>query len=311
MLRRCRCVVVFGCKYMPCFHPVESYQKANRSVVFGKLAGPGFDRGLRLPCGQCIGCRLRRSAMWAVRCVHEMRMHDYSSYVTLTYNDEHVPHDGSLCYRDFQLFMKRFRKVYPHVRYYMCGEYGDENGRPHFHAIIFGHFFRDRCYWMQSPSGSALYTSAELSRFWPFGFVTVGDVSFESAAYVARYVMKKVTGDAAFEHYKRVTPDGEVLWLRPEFTRMSLKPGIGATWFEKYGKQVYPRDEVIVGGRKMPPPRYYDQLLERVCPERLDWVKADREIRGMKYIDDNTFERLADREKVAAAGMSFKLRGKV
>lgn len=296
---------------MPCFHPVDSYQDGNRRVFFGKTVRGDVYRTLRLPCGQCIGCRLRRSAQWAVRCVHESRMHDYSSYITLTYDDDHVPHDGSLTYRDFQLFMKRFRKDFPDVRYYMCGEYGEENGRPHFHAIIFGHFFRDRVFYKYSPSGAPLFTSAELARYWPFGFSSVGDCTFESAAYVARYVMKKVNGDKADEHYRRVTEDGEVIWLKPEFTHMSLKPGIGATWFSKYGKQVYPRDEVVVNGRKMGPPRYYDQLLSRIDPEMVDVLAIAREHRALKFVDDNTLERLAAREIVAAAGMSFKLRSKV
>lgn len=300
---------------MPCFHPNDAYQDGKRRLFFGRVVRGDVYRTLKLPCGQCVGCRLRRSAQWAVRCVHESRMHEFSSYVTLTYDDKYLPYDGSLQYKGehgFQRFMKRVRRRFGNnVRFYMGGEYGDENGRPHFHAILFGVFFRDRKFHMYSPSGAPLYTSAELSRLWPFGFVTVGDVTFESAAYVARYVMKKVNGDAAFEHYKRVTSDGEVIWLKPEFNKMSLKPGIGAPWFEKYGKQVFPRDEVVVGGRKMGVPRYYDQLLDRIDPEGFDYVRIDREIRAMEFQADNTPERLAVREIVACAGLSFKVRGKV
>lgn len=296
---------------MPCFHPIDAYQDGSRRVSFGKVVRGDVYRTLRLPCGQCIGCRLRRSAQWAVRCVHESRMHAWSSYVTLTYNEESVPYDGSLTHRDFQLFMKRLRKRCGDVRYYMCGEYGEENGRPHFHAIIFGYFFRDRRYFKTSDSGCAVYTSKELDSLWPHGFASVGDVTFESAAYVARYVMKKINGPLAFEHYKRVTPDGEVIWLKPEYTHMSLKPGIGSTWFAKYGGQVFPRDEVVVNARKMPPPRYYDQLLDRIDPEEVEYIKIARENRALQFVDDNTIERLAVREAVAAAGMSFKLRSKV
>lgn len=271
---------------------------------------------LVIACGQCIGCRLERSRQWAMRCVHENQMHDFSSFITLTYDDENVPVDYSLRYVDFQLFMKRLRArvtrarqrmTLTDVRFYMCGEYGDL-GRPHFHALLFGVFFNDRKFWRLLPSGSNLYTSDELDSLWPYGFTSIGDVTFESAAYVARYVVKKITGPAAFEHYKRVSPDGEVYWVVPEFTHMSLKPGIGAAWFDKFRKEVYPSDRVVIRGREMRPPRYYDRLVESCSDVEIDFVRLEREHDAMKHVLNNMPVRLAVRERCSRARLLFKKR---
>lgn len=262
-----------------------------------------------------------------MRCVHESKMHDFSSFITLTYDEEHVPADKSLRYRDYQLFMKRLRTRVTRarsagivadqevlrddsagVRFYMCGEYGGEHGRPHFHACLFGVYFPDRVPWKSLPSGSTLFRSEELASLWPYGFSSVGDVTFESAAYVARYVMKKITGEAAAEHYKFVDENGEVFWRTPEFTRMSLKPGIGATWFDKYKQEVFPNDEVYLRGQMMRPPRFYDDLLKRLTPEALDWIKIEREHAALKHELNNTPERLRVREVCANAKLQFKKR---
>lgn len=257
-------------------------------------------------------------------------MHDFSSFITLTYDNEHVPPDKSLRYEDYQLFMKRLRTRVTRarnlnvvadntvlrdetsgVRFYMCGEYGGEYGRPHFHACLFGVYFPDRVLWKRMPSGASLFRSEELASLWPYGFSSVGDVTFESAAYVARYVMKKITGEAASEHYKFVDDNGEVFWRTPEFTRMSLKPGIGATWFDKYKREVYPNDRVVVRGQVMKPPRYYDVLQEKISAESMDWIKIEREVQAMKFELNNTPERLRVREIVANARLQFKKRSLV
>ena len=182
-----------------------------------------------------------------MRCVHEAKFHDVSCFVTLTYDDEHLPVGGTLVYRHFQLFMKRLRKSFPKARFFMCGEYGDNTSRPHYHAVLFGVDFRDRVPHARSGSGEVVYASALLSRLWQLGFASVGDFTFESAAYVARYVLKKVTGDLAAEHYRSVDlATGEIVDRVPEFCHMSLKPGIGARWFEQYyDSDVRVRDSII------------------------------------------------------------------
>lgn len=291
---------------MPCFHPVPAYKPdQGGSIIFHERANYS---PIEIKCGQCLGCRLERSRQWAVRCMHENQMHAMSSFVTLTYNDEDLPNDNSLRYSDFQKFMRRVRRKFPDARFYMAGEYGEENFRPHYHALLFGVHFVDRIHWRQSPAGFELYRSKLLDSLWPLGNAEIGNVTFESAGYVARYVMKKVTGNRANDHYQRVSPEGEIYWLVPEFNRMSLKPGIGATWFEKYKKEVYPVDYVIVNGNKCRPPKYYDKLLEMDSSFLVDEVGYERYKMSLRLADDNTPDRLRAREIVAAAGLSFKKR---
>lgn len=289
---------------MPCYHPMKAMRSSSGVVV---LPSSATIHNLLLPCGQCHGCRLERSRQWAIRCMHEASLHDDNCFITLTYSDEHCPTDGGLHHKDFQRFMKRLRKYFApaKIRFYMAGEYGGKFGRPHFHAILFGINFADREPWQKSPSGSLLYRSALLERLWPFGYSSLGDVTFESAAYVARYVMKKVTGDLAKAAYEVVATDtGEVIDRRPDYNAMSLKPGIGADWFKKFKSDVFPHDRVVVDGSETKPPRYYDKLLKRVDPDAFDTIKMLRAIDNADKYADNTPDRLAAKEAVSIAATS-------
>ena len=291
---------------MPCFHPLDAWQCSNGDVVFvDNLRRNDIVRSLSLPCGRCVGCRLERSRQWAVRCMHESSLHMFNSFVTLTYDDDHLPEFNSLNYKHYQDFMKRLRKRFDGVRFYMCGEYGEDFSRPHYHAILFNCFFADRKKHSTGDSGATIFTSETLNNLWPYGFASIGDVTFESAAYVARYVMKKVTGDAAEEHYSTVDPlTGEILCRVPKFNRMSLKPGIGAEWIKRYNKDVYPRDVVIARGHESKPPRYYDKFLQSFDADKLEDVKFSRYNRAMLNVEDSFPERLAVREEVTKARIS-------
>lgn len=286
---------------MPCYHPLVAYQTDSGDVVFSERGK--IRRSLTLPCGQCVGCRLERSRQWAVRCMHESSMHLDNSFITLTYDDDHVPNDYSLNYRHFQLFMKRVRRnLNARVRFYMCGEYGETYSRPHYHACLFGFRPDDLYPWRMSGAGFQLYRSPMLERLWPRGSVEVGDVTFESAAYVARYIMKKVTGSHAESHYEMVDGvTGEVFTRVPEFTRMSLKPGIGATWYAKYQSEVFPLDRVVVRGVECKPPRYYSNLLKSTPGYLSDDVEYSRYLKALKLADDNTEDRLYVKEEVCKA----------
>lgn len=292
---------------MPCYHPLRAYKTASGEVVFLERSKYDIVAQLSLPCGQCIGCRLERSRQWAMRCMHEASCHSRSSFATLTYDEKNLPVRGMLDYPAFQKFMKRLRKV-AQVRFFMCGEYGPLDWRPHYHACIFGFDFPDRKYWSRMDSGSKLYRSDLLERLWPFGFSTVGDVTFESAAYVARYCVKKVNGQGADAHYKRVDKDGEYS-LPPEFAHMSLKPGIGSAWFDKWKGDVYTHDYVIVNGVKCKPPKYYDRIFGDIDPDRLEEIKFKRETDGRARYEDNTEERLAVREICQRARCNLLYRG--
>lgn len=287
---------------MPCYHPWKAYQTSSGEIIFSER-GADIVRTLELPCRQCIGCRLERSRQWAVRCMHEAQMHEQNCFITLTYSNEHIADNQSLNYRDFQLFLKRLRKHFggKKIRFYMCGEYGETFTRPHFHACLFGIDMPDREPINKLASGSKIFESKILTKIWGKGHTTVGAVTFESAAYVARYVMKKVTGDLAQPHYTFVDRWGEIHERTPEFNRMSLKPGIGANWLERFSKDVYPSDEVIANGHASKPPRYYDKIFEKNHPEIIEDIKYQRYLDSLDRKEDNTRERLEVREIVVKA----------
>lgn len=289
---------------MPCYRPLTAYQRPSGDVVWVERGD--IVRTLSLPCGQCIGCRIERSRQWATRVMHEASLHEDNCFVTLTYDDEHVP--VGLVYSDFQKFVKRLRRcISPlRVRFFACGEYGEEFSRPHFHCAFFGYAFRgDRVVWKKTGGGFMVDRSAELERLWTFGFSSVGELTFESAAYIARYVVKKVTGRNADKHYQRVDKEtGEIVWLEPEFIHMSLKPGIGGRWFERFSKEVFPLDRVVVRGVPCKPPRFYDVLYGRVDLAGLIDVKEQRVERAVAR-GDNSEDRLKVKEVVTDARVRF------
>lgn len=292
---------------MPCFAPITAFygtekgKTGKRQIVFNhQSAFSGVP--LKLPCGQCIGCRLEKSRQWAMRCVHENRMHEESCFLTLTYDDKCLPKGNTLVKRDLQLFMKRLRKAYADkvIRFYACGEYGETTLRPHYHLLLFGVRFEDQKLYKRSKSGEHIYTSEIVRRLWPNGHNAIGDVTFDSAAYVARYCMKKVTGDAAVEHYLSVDENtGEIYERSSEFTNMSRRPGIGMQWFEKFGEHAYQFDTVIMNGKEVRPPRYYDGKFELLDSVHYNVVKSKRRRAAAKHKDDNTPERRIVREVVA------------
>lgn len=263
---------------MPCYHPMPAVRMSDGSVKFISRNKRGVEGSLELPCGQCIGCRLERSRQWAIRCLHEASLHESNAFITLTYDESNLPPGGTLVYRDFQLFMKRLRKVAGKVTFYVGGEYGEDLSRPHFHACIFGYDFPDKVYLKKASDGSKLFTSKLLEKLWPAGMSCTGNVTFASAAYIARYCVQKVNGDGAKSHYETVTEDGEVIQRLPEFNHMSLKPAIGKRWLERFQSDVYPRDYVVVNGVRCKPPAYYDTLFEKENPGVFSELVAQREL---------------------------------
>lgn len=297
---------------MPCTRPRQAWFKVGGGITF-KMADAYTDRPLTFKCDQCGHCRLRRKREWALRAMHEMQMCDEACFITLTHSPDRLPEDRSVRLEDWQEFIKRLRKQTGKsgIRYLACGEYGKAGPgqHPHYHAVLFGHDFADRTYFGKS-NGYPIYISQELSKAWQYkGFVTIGQVSFDSCAYVAGYVMKKVTGDQASEHYLEGKIDdetGEVFPVLPEFAAMSRRPGLGADWFERYYKDVFPSDFVVHAGKKYPVPRYYDKLLERKDPEMWDAVRKERIRAAVAAEDELTYERLRTKEKVLEAKMVEK-----
>lgn len=305
---------------MPCFFPLRGFRN-----VFPEASGKYRITGIRarsredptppgccavdLPCGQCIGCRLDYSRKWAVRVMHEASMYPDNCFITLTYDDKNLPEFGDLDKSAFPKFFKRLRKKYgAGPRYFHCGEYGDSFGRPHYHACIFNFDFRDRELFSEK-NGTRLFISADLAKLWPFGFSTVGDVTFDSAAYVARYVLKKVTGKESASHYTVLDPFTGELHERPkEYLTMSRRPGIGRSWFDKFRTDVYPDDFIIANGKKIKPPRYYDSLFEHSDTVVMNEIRERRANLSYANKDDNTLSRLSVRAEVADGKLNLTKR---
>lgn len=301
-------VAVFGCRPVPCYFPLRAW-RAREPSPSGKYpltwdVKKGWeDLPVSVPCGRCVGCRLERSRQWAVRCVQESLCHEENCFITLTYRDDNLPPGGTLVKSDFQLFMKRLRKRFNdrQIRFFHCGEYGKKLSRPHYHAILFGFDFPDKAYYA-TKGGNKLYTSAILSggshALWPHGYAVIGEATFDSAAYVARYCLKKVNGKDAEAHYQ-----GKVA----EYVTMSRggrkkgPGGIGAEFYRRFRSDVYPRGYTVVRGIKMAPPKFYDGMYEADEPEDFRRMKVDRAARSLS--PENEHERLLVRRKVLLSRM--------
>ena len=272
---------------MACYHPLDGWPAKGGGVTFRRSLAV-LNQRVQIACGQCSGCRLERSRQWAVRCMHEKHTTPKCSFVTLTYRDSSLPPRGSLVTKDWQDFAHRLRKRVGPFRFFHCGEYGGKRGRAHLHAIIWGHSFEeDRQYLETTDQGHRLDTSQLLDSIWGHGDRNpIGEVTFKSSAYVARYIMAKQTGKKAELHYGQVVDKatGEVTpYKKPEYVTMSLKPGIGHAWIHKYMDEVYPRDELIIRGKRCRPPTYYDQQYEA---------------RRIKEGHANTYNRTTERLRV-------------
>ncbi len=320
---------------MPCFSPLKGWKSASTGGLSFKKAESAGTK-MEVACGSCLGCRLDYSRMWAMRIVHEASLYelgDGSSFITLTYRDEDVPEGWSLTPKgasDFQLFMKRLRRASEQkIRFFMVGEYGELCrhsrpglevkaddchfccvGRPHYHAILFGKTFEDLEVCGEGRD-VVYYTSKTLERIWGLGFVQVGEVTMQSAAYTARYCLKKVTGDDALLFYQNIDPDGEVHVVQPEYATMSTgrKPeyGIGARWFEKYKNDCFPSDEVPVPGLGVLPkvPRYYTDKFAEFNPEMLEQVKENRKRFRLDNLEEYSPERLKSKYIVKKRQVEF------
>jgi hypothetical protein len=307
---------------MPCYEPVPALLRVDRDgrrrLVFSSV---GVGQGITLPCGYCLGCRLERARQWAVRIMHESKMHSENSFITLTYDEKHLPAGGTLSVEDCQLFLKRLRdRISPvRIKFFLCGEYGESMGRPHYHAIVFGYGFPDRKLYSRSKDVST-WTSLLLSETWGLGSTRLGSVSWDSALYVANYATKKVRTNKAAEEQR-------LAGRKPEFLLMSRggrskgSVGIGGTWLEKFHTDVFPSDQCIVRGRAVRPPLYYYRWLEARNPSAAARVRLAREKyasnlekvvlasgREMMVSPSRNARRLKMSETIARAKLALKMR---
>lgn len=297
---------------MACYHPLKAFDIGNKTekglpsykitsyeTTLYQADGNEYP-WIEIPCGRCIGCRLAYSRMWADRCVAEATLHEESWFLTLTYDNEHLPymikdhetgeiHDlPSLDKRDCQLFMKRLRKNYKYdnkIRFYLAGEYGSIRFRPHYHVIAFGLKLDDIELWKKTDLGFPLYKSEFIDSVWQQGMTAVAEVTWETCAYTARYIMKKQTGEAA-EVYK---DNG----IQSEFTLMSNKPGIGKEFLEKNKLDFLRHGEVNIstpkGGLKVKSTKYFDKWLDLEYPEERKEIKE----KNTKIMQDKKKHKLA------------------
>lgn len=311
---------------MVCFHPITAIYPAvedkdgKRRLMFSGdfLQNSGFDvdftkpvqcddNGIiggftvKIPCGKCIGCRLDYSRMWAIRSVHESMSHSNNTFVTLTFNDEHLPDDRSLHKGEIQSWLKRFRKRFGNnIRYMVCGEYGSKTERPHYHIIFYNFKFPDMKFWT-TRRGQIYYRSDILESLWtdpwskePRGYCVIGDVSFESSAYVARYVTKKLDGYLGESKYNG---------REKEFLSMSRMPGLGYDFFMNNYEDIYNHGYILLPNKhKAPIPRYYDYLLSITDEDMFNRYKLDKRqfmVNNLFNEDiDSTRERLLVREEL-------------
>lgn len=315
---------------MPCTNPLQAWKYGTHPSGKQKLVfkDPECESAevQWVPCGKCEDCRIAYSRDWATRVFHELQINPLGCFLTLTINNASMVtkgfnHDGkyyppySVYKRSLQLFLKRLRKeisyvqdnkrVYQNFKYLGCGEYGESYHRPHYHLVLMGYDFPDKKLWQVGNNGNPLYRSSILEKCWPYGHSTIGEASWQSAAYIARYTLKKRKGPGSYTRINKET--GEMYEVRPEFVLMSK--GIGKDWWKKY-KSDTDKDYIIVDRDKtVRIPRYYDKLRERHDPESLEEIKLQREIAAKEYQEEDDDSRKLARATVKKAQVKMLKRG--
>jgi len=367
---------------MPCYHPITAYKPRDGGKLEFTSSKVDADE-IQIPCGQCRGCRRKRSRDWALRCVHEIRAHTFNCFITLTYNDQHLPRDAGLNHQHFADFISRLRaalhreirreghtdaydgdrrtdqsaekerarqqhaswkskaaeRLLPsrplrgaegrggektkqfqydlneisntqpsrrkqraarrlHVGYYMCGEYGERNGRPHYHAILFGIDFADRQFHTMR-NGNRIDTSKTLEKLWGMGFASVGGATYESARYISEYIIKRLR-DGKKTRLQTDLETGEVREVPKEYNAMSKRPGVGSGYLRKHGEYLA-HGWVIHNSSKIPPPRYYDKWFSKYNPHQWEALQHQRYLLQKLHQEHHTPERLAVQELVDRA----------
>lgn len=302
---------------MSCFYPLPaSRNRESERVFIGRhlpAAAGESPELMGLPCGVCVGCRADKARAWAIRCMHEAQLYDANRFVTLTYDEAHLPVSLSLEYSDFQLFMRRLRKkvrgvnpspagTFP-VRFFVAGEYGEKYKRPHWHAILFNTYFADEVRLVNGTS-----RSTTLESIWQRGNVVIGDVTPQSASYVAGYTLNKRYGRGSEDYYEDVVNpiSGEVFTRRKEFCQMSRDPGIGSWWFDRFSMDLFPNDTAVHSGRPHKVPSYYwRKFKETGNPEVVERIAEGRRQRAARV---PYTENYAERRNVRAAVLDARMR---
>lgn len=311
---------------MPCYHPIRGWLgRDGKFTTNSKKTWIDKREEVQIACGQCLGCKLEYSRQWAIRCQHEMRFHYENSFITLTYDDEHLPKKG-VNKKDCQDFIKRLRyhvendKDYQErlinyrardsnplveagIRYFLSSEYGDKTLRPHYHAIIFGYTPNDLVLYNQGGSGCKVYLSQSLSEIWGKGNVLVGEsCNFETAAYIARYVVKN------FEQKELMNGIFFKVFSK-NFVLSSRRPALGYRYFEKNLEQLKRLDKVLIReGLRVNPARYYDRKMKELDSVAFDKIKDKRKSLIKEESESIFYHRMENKEQITEQKI-FKERG--
>lgn len=283
---------------MPCYKPYLGFQSPSGKVYFKPDKLQQWPM-IPIPCGKCLGCRLEYSRQWAIRCMKEASLHQDNCFITITYDDKFLPKKG-LCKKDIQDFLKNLRRQIGYhnlacsetgLRYFLCGEYGSKTCRAHYHAILFGFHPRDLVE-VGYNNGYTVYISPFLTNVWGKGNVIVGEsVSFESCAYIARYIMKQYEkkGDSSYDEFYKI--------FNKDFILCSRRPAVGYQFFENNQREIERLDKVLIRpGVVALPPRYFSRKLKEINPEKYEEIKQRR----IDNAPDETLERCMKRLHAAA-----------
>jgi hypothetical protein len=288
---------------MPCTNPILAYRKTNGAINFMRKSdydAPHANKML-MPCGKCIICLRNKAKSWMLRMANEAKMHEQNCFITLTFEDEHLPKHGSLRLEDPQKFLKRLRKYLEKdwhmvdgvktskipckIKYFYCGEYGDQHQRPHYHLCIFGWAPHDMQIFSQKKSGDQ-FTSQTIAKIWTQGFHTVSDFTDATGAYTAYYMVKE---NIFFDltPYDAIDPDtGEEIKRMPPFQRMSRRPGLGTTFYHKYKEEIINNGSYI-NGQSVPVPQAYLNILRKEDEEKYKVLKTNRENKSIQLAKQN------------------------
>lgn len=318
---------------MPCFRPHVAwrYLPEKRQLVFGEhphLGSADWEMQLT-PCRECIGCEDAAARDWATKCYCESKLHDRNCFLTLTYDQAHVPPHRMLRKRDVTLFIKRLRKHFAPVRlrYFYVGEYGTRTWRPHYHLCGFGFDLDDKKAYGKSKGGFPLYESATLDRLWGMGKCTVQDMTAETAYYAAGYCTKKrdphkTTTEADQAKWvpkkerARVcidTDTGEKYRYVPEFHEASTRPtALGIGFLERYPLDVWTAQGIVLpDGHINPIPQSFLAKIQQWCEDDYNALKDARREKALQRIGDTMPNRLEVREICTRARLALSGRDRV
>lgn len=274
---------------------------------------------LQVKCGQCIECRLQKSREWATRITCEQLTSEFPSmFVTLTYDDEHLPlssefgiptlnFDHSKKFIDDLRAYCQYHYDWSGLRHYTAGEYGSSSSRPHYHSCLFNlppQLLAENKPYKVSFNGDIYYNNPIFEKIWKRGFVVLGDLTYQSAAYVARYVTKKMTGE-----FKQ---EALTLGLVPEKAHMSNRPGIGGRFYDLHKKDIYEYDALYLPGvAKAAPPGYFDRKFALDDPEVMMFLKSQRALsaeRSLEYKLSHTDKDFEDYMKAEEDSLKSRIK---